>query len=286
MSRTTPLPLPTEPPSIRGDRQHHRYGISPQAHAAQREKELGLTQELLNALFVYSPQQRDCSELTELTEAQIRGHATPVQPRERSARLSPLARLRCWGRLFPLVPKFTSALVSTGRYRTGVYTKIRIGKALISTHRAVWIYHHGAIPAEMVVDHINQDKHDNRIENLRLATTRENGRNVGDEARQRQREGAARGHQLRRDDLVRRKIKKGSSHETLLKMMENAPAGDYSVSRIGEEMGLNPEGVKKLKAALRDNDHPLTVSLLELGVKVRHQGKGRGARTHLLKEAA
>lgn len=48
-------------------------------------------------------------------------------------------------------------------------------------HRAVWEYHHGKIPTDRVIDHINRDRSDNRIENLRLATFSQNRRNVDPE---------------------------------------------------------------------------------------------------------
>lgn len=79
------------------------------------------------------------------------------------------------------------------------------------------------------------------------------------------------------------KIKKGSSHEALLVMMQNALPGDYSVSRINGELGLSPKGLEKIKAALRDPEHSLTKALLETGVKIQHSGSGRGARTMLVK---
>lgn len=43
-------------------------------------------------------------------------------------------------------------------------------------HRLVWLWHHGEFPAEHT-DHINHDRVDNRIENLRSVTNRQNNFN-------------------------------------------------------------------------------------------------------------
>lgn len=43
-------------------------------------------------------------------------------------------------------------------------------------HRLAWQYIHGESPTEL--DHINLDKHDNRISNLRKCNTSQNGGNV------------------------------------------------------------------------------------------------------------
>lgn len=47
----------------------------------------------------------------------------------------------------------------------------------VSAHHIVWVLHHGAWPARQL-DHINRVRDDNRIENLREATPRENVRNA------------------------------------------------------------------------------------------------------------
>ena len=61
--------------------------------------------------------------------------------------------------------------VSSGYYST------RINYNKYYKHRLVWIYHYGEIPKHKEVDHINGDKSDNRIENIRLATRSQNNMN-------------------------------------------------------------------------------------------------------------
>jgi len=53
------------------------------------------------------------------------------------------------------------------------YVRIKILDKVYMEHRLAWLYVYGVMPSEQI-DHINHDKADNRIENLREATNQQN----------------------------------------------------------------------------------------------------------------
>lgn len=63
-----------------------------------------------------------------------------------------------------------------GRKSTGGYIQISISGRKYWAHRLAWFYVHGEWPSGLV-DHVNMDTGDNRIDNLRLASKSENARN-------------------------------------------------------------------------------------------------------------
>lgn len=78
-------------------------------------------------------------------------------------------------------------LKSHGAYRAGSpagatnakgYRQISVRGVLYYAHRLVWLAEHGVLPAGLV-DHINRDRSDNRIQNLRVVSAKENMENTG-----------------------------------------------------------------------------------------------------------
>ena len=84
----------------------------------------------------------------------------------------------------PLTGVFT-ALVDTGKWRSGRvvgttngygYRQICVRGKVYLAHRLAWLYEYGDFP-QGGLDHINHDRSDNRIVNLREATQAQNHQN-------------------------------------------------------------------------------------------------------------
>ena len=73
--------------------------------------------------------------------------------------------------------KFNRVLKGTVNSAGYVLTRLRIGSQLpsIKLHHMVWVLVHGGFPTQ--IDHINGDKTDNRLENLREVSQGDNRKN-------------------------------------------------------------------------------------------------------------
>jgi hypothetical protein len=58
------------------------------------------------------------------------------------------------------------------------YVMIKLNGSSYLAHRLIWVYHNKTIDNKLVIDHINNSKSDNRIENLRLVTQSENCKDI------------------------------------------------------------------------------------------------------------
>ena len=58
------------------------------------------------------------------------------------------------------------------------YIDIYYNPKRLAAHRVIWVMHNGPIPDGMMMDHVNGVRSDNRLQNLRLATNRENQWNI------------------------------------------------------------------------------------------------------------
>ena len=57
------------------------------------------------------------------------------------------------------------------------YVSLSINSVQYKMHRIIWVYHYGAIPNILQIDHIDGNRVNNIIENLRLATNSQNSSN-------------------------------------------------------------------------------------------------------------
>lgn len=64
-----------------------------------------------------------------------------------------------------------------GHLNTRGYVEIRYLNKTLQAHRIAWYLHTGVDPGSMVIDHVDGNRANNRINNLRLATVKQNNQN-------------------------------------------------------------------------------------------------------------
>ncbi|WP_038965410.1 hypothetical protein [Bradyrhizobium diazoefficiens] len=77
----------------------------------------------------------------------------------------------------------------------------------------------------------------------------------------------------------------GIPHERLVTYMAHRNPGRTYMNVIGREFSLKPHQRKDLQKALRDENHETTLALRSLGVTYGSEGRGRGAKSFLIKSA-
>ncbi len=81
-------------------------------------------------------------------------------------------------------------------------------------------------------------------------------------------------------------VRKGSSHEALITYMTTRLPGETAMATVKAELSLTDNALKKLKEVLGRADHPTTTALRDIGVRYVVIGKGRGAKSYLIKDQA
>lgn len=78
--------------------------------------------------------------------------------------------------LSPLTKSIKAGTIAKSINKDG-YLQIRIAGKMYVQHRLAWMYVYGSMP-DGDIDHINHDRTDNRIDNLRVVTKRVNNKNL------------------------------------------------------------------------------------------------------------
>ena len=83
------------------------------------------------------------------------------------------------GEFFWLIdrPRKTKAGEKAGHFNKTGYLEIRYNKKTFQAHRIAWYLQTGEDPKGMTIDHINGNRADNKFNNLRMASQKENSRN-------------------------------------------------------------------------------------------------------------
>lgn len=78
-------------------------------------------------------------------------------------------------------------------------------------------------------------------------------------------------------------VRRASYHQPLVSFMKTRLPGETSIKEIVVELDLTKSDKLNLQSDLRDADSPLAQQLAEMGVTYHSMGRGRGARSYLIK---
>ncbi|WP_375857295.1 hypothetical protein [Bradyrhizobium tunisiense] len=82
-----------------------------------------------------------------------------------------------------------------------------------------------------------------------------------------------------------RKLRKGSSHEAVVAYMDQRLPGTVSMSKLASDLSLDGKR-EKVREQLSKPSSPLSAALRAIGVEYRVEGRGRGAKSFLVKHEA
>lgn len=83
-----------------------------------------------------------------------------------------------------------------------------------------------------------------------------------------------------------RKPRRGSTHEAVVAYMEQRLSGAVSMSKLAADLSFEPWKREKAREQLKEPASALSVALKAIGVVYKVEGKGRGAKSFLVKHAA
>lgn len=107
-------------------------------------------------------------------------------------------------------PRICGEPAGTRRKYGYIYIGLK-GLGQLAAHRLAWAYVHGAIPDNVEIDHVDGDPSNNRIENLRLASSSEQKRNKKVQSNNRSGLKGAYYHAIHKGKKWRTQIKVGDS---------------------------------------------------------------------------
>jgi uncharacterized protein YerC len=156
------------------------------------------------------------------------------------------------------------------------YLIVEINKKTHNTHRLIWTAFNGEIPDDLVIDHINADKTDNRLDNLQLLTVSENSlksvsdrtSHVGDKHYK------AYPLEERRDEIIRL-LQEGKSFRHIAEHVGATPVAISRISQGISRKGFIPNELAGPRNTLKYSDEQIrdALNLVQQGISERKAAK-------------